>query len=63
LQVGFELEAHHPEDFTYCCIQIADRFESDIVQCLPQSFAFISHGIQNGEQQQLNSVALRAVPN
>ncbi|KAF6251203.1 protein-tyrosine phosphatase-like protein [Scenedesmus sp. NREL 46B-D3] len=48
LQVGFELEAHHPGAFTYCSIQVADRFESDIVQCLPQAFAFITHGIQDG---------------
>ncbi|WIA33270.1 hypothetical protein OEZ86_006411 [Tetradesmus obliquus] len=48
LQVGFELEAHHPQAFTYCSIQIADRFETDIVQCLPRAFAFISQGVQDG---------------
>jgi hypothetical protein len=58
VQAGFELEPHHPREFAYCGIQIADRFESDIVQCLPQAFAFISHGILNGEQQQFNSLPL-----
>lgn len=56
VQVGFELEAHHPGAFTYCSIQVADRFESDIVQCLPQAFAFITHGIQDGKQQQCGMV-------
>lgn len=55
VQVGFELEAHHPQAFTYCSIQIADRFETDIVQCLPHAFAFISQGVQDGEQQHFDA--------
>jgi hypothetical protein len=55
VQVGFELEAHHPEAFMYCLIPVADRFEADIVQCLPEAFDFISQGSQDGEQQQLSN--------
>eukprot|EP00775_Hariotina_reticulata_P013531 gene13531-13657_t len=48
LQVGYELQPHHPGVFQYTQLDLADSFDADIVQYLPAAFTFITNGMQHG---------------